>query len=68
MGVQGNSMNMQGASLVCSKCNSTLPQGAKFCMNCGEKVAPKEVYCQECGAVMPADAQFCMNCGTRRKV
>jgi len=37
-------------------------------MNCGEKVAPKEVYCQECGAVMPADAQFCMNCGTRRNV
>jgi ribosomal protein L40E len=68
MGVQGNSMNMQGASLVCSKCNSPLPQGAKFCMNCGEKVAPKEVYCQECGAVMPADAQFCMNCGTRRNV
>ena len=68
MGVQGDSMNTQGASLVCSKCNSPLPQGAKFCMNCGEKVTPKEVYCQECGAVMPANAQFCMNCGTRRNV
>jgi len=68
MGVQGDSMNTHGASLVCSKCNSPLPQGAKFCMNCGEKVTPKEVYCQECGAVMPANAQFCMNCGTRRNV
>ena len=68
MGVQGDSMNTQGASLVCSKCNSPLPQGAKFCMNCGEKVTPKEVYCQECGAVMPANAQFCLNCGTRRNV
>lgn len=68
MGVQGDSMNTQGASLVCSKCNSPLPQGAKFCMNCGEKVTPKEVYCQECGAVMPANAQFCMNCGTRRNI
>ena len=68
MGVQGDSMNTQGASLVCRKCNSPLPQGAKFCMNCGEKVTPKEVYCQECGAVMPANAQFCMNCGTRRNV
>lgn len=66
--MQNSAMNMQGASLVCSKCNSPLPQGAKFCMNCGEKVTPKEVYCQECGAVMPANAQFCMNCGTRRNV
>ena len=55
--------------MYCKQCGNFVDENKdKFCMNCGEKVTPKEVYCQECGAVMPANAQFCMNCGTRRNV
>jgi len=46
----------------CPKCQHENPAGAKFCMECGEKL---ENLCPECGAKLPAEAKFCMECGAR---
>lgn len=55
-------------SLVCKKCGQELTPGAKFCLNCGEKVATGN-RCPECGATIPAGAKFCPECGaTMQKV
>lgn len=55
------------AGKVCSKCNAKLPDNAKFCLECGEKVAQataEEVLCPSCGEKGPK-GKFCMNCGSK---
>ena len=47
---------------ICSGCATDLPDGARFCMNCGTPVAP--AGCSGCGAPLVAEARFCMQCGT----
>lgn len=50
----------------CAKCGATLPANAKFCLECGEKVAPaipdNMIACPECGNVV-AKGKFCPECG-----
>lgn len=49
----------------CAKCGAALPNGAKFCLECGEKVVDiKEghIICPKCGEQVPK-AKFCLNCG-----
>ncbi len=46
----------------CANCGTTNPDGAKFCLNCGTKLAQ---ICPACGTELPADAKFCLNCGHR---
>lgn len=50
----------------CEKCGATLPQNAKFCLECGEKVAPPVpegmIVCPECGKTV-AKGKFCLECG-----
>ena len=49
----------------CAKCGSVLPKNAKFCLECGEKVAPANadtVVCPECGKTV-AKGKFCPECG-----
>ena len=50
----------------CAKCGATLPANAKFCLECGEKVAPaipdNMVVCPECGNTV-AKGKFCPECG-----
>ena len=50
----------------CAKCGATLPVNAKFCLECGEKVAPAipadMVVCPECGNAV-AKGKFCPECG-----
>lgn len=50
----------------CAKCGATLPQNAKFCLECGEKVAPAisadMIVCPECGNTV-AKGKFCPECG-----
>jgi membrane protease subunit (stomatin/prohibitin family) len=48
----------------CASCNTPNPGGAKFCMGCGQPVAPAVKHCTECGNEMPGAAKFCANCGT----
>ena len=55
----------------CTFCGSDIPNGAKFCNSCGNKVeAP--VYnqvsmkiCPNCGAQIAEDCLFCTSCGYR---
>ena len=50
----------------CMKCGAPLPQNAKFCLECGEKVAPtfpeNMVVCPEYGSTV-AKGKFCLECG-----
>ena len=48
----------------CTGCGKDLPQGAKFCLECGTKVAVKPV-CTGCGKELPPEAKFCLECGTK---
>jgi len=50
---------------VCASCQAPNPAGAKFCMGCGQALAPAVHHCTECGTELPANAKFCSGCGTR---
>ena len=53
------------ATAKCAKCGAILPANAKFCLECGEKVAPVSadtVVCPECGKTI-AKGKFCPECG-----
>lgn len=62
--------NMQAApvnnqqSTICSACQTPNPASAKFCVNCGQKLASEE-HCPECGSVVVKGAKFCPNCGKK---
>ena len=44
----------------CPSCQAAVPEGAKFCMACGNSLFAS---CPECGTELPAQARFCLNCG-----
>lgn len=47
----------------CAKCGSPLPANAKFCLECGEKVALADmVVCPACGNTV-SKGKFCPECG-----
>lgn len=54
----------QHNNLICSKCNSIIPAGSKFCLECGERVN-LELKCPNCKEKLLPNAKFCMNCGTK---
>ena len=45
----------------CTSCSVDLPEGARFCFNCGATQAAP--VCTSCGAQLVAGARFCMSCG-----
>jgi membrane protease subunit (stomatin/prohibitin family) len=53
------------AGPVCASCQAANPAGARFCMGCGQPLAPAVAHCTECGAELPTGARFCAGCGTR---
>jgi membrane protease subunit (stomatin/prohibitin family) len=53
------------AGAVCASCEAPNPAGARFCMGCGQAMAPAVQHCSECGTELPAGAHFCAACGTR---
>ena len=53
------------AGPVCASCQAANPAGARFCMGCGQPLAPAVLHCTECGTELPAGAHFCSGCGTR---
>ncbi len=49
----------------CAKCGAKLPESAKFCLECGEKVASTSgdiVVCPQCNNTVPK-GKFCPECG-----
>lgn len=53
------------APFKCAKCGAVLPSGAKFCLECGEKVASVSadvVVCPDCGKTV-TKGKFCPECG-----
>jgi membrane protease subunit (stomatin/prohibitin family) len=53
------------AKATCVKCGAALPQDAKFCLECGEKIVPADgkIICPFCGVKTPC-GKFCMECGS----
>jgi len=53
----------QTQTVSCSKCGNTLPQNAKFCLECGQPVlSENEIICPSCGTKTPK-GKFCLECG-----
>ena len=51
------------AELKCAKCGVVLPDNAKFCLECGEKVAQLDtIVCPECEKTV-VKGKFCPECG-----
>lgn len=49
----------------CPSCGKPLPENAKFCLECGQKVenlADNQMLCPKCGVKTPK-GKFCMECG-----
>ena len=44
----------------CPRCQHGNPPQAKFCLECGARLAQK---CGQCGTELPAGAKFCLECG-----
>jgi membrane protease subunit (stomatin/prohibitin family) len=54
----------QPVGVACAACHTSNPASAKFCMSCGQAMAPAVRHCTECGTELPAGARFCASCGT----
>ena len=52
----------QASGSVCPSCGQAVQPGAKFCMNCGAKLA---AVCPSCGQPIQPGAKFCMFCGQK---
>jgi class 3 adenylate cyclase/tetratricopeptide (TPR) repeat protein len=46
----------------CPRCGTENPDGAKFCLDCGSKLA---ALCPQCGTALPPQARFCTECGAQ---
>jgi len=62
MGAQGRGATAPaGTSVACPKCQSLVPEGSKFCANCGTAMVASA--CPKCRATVPPGARFCAACG-----
>lgn len=62
--MQNQPNGMPPGAMQCAKCQSSIPAGSKFCLECGERVNT-ELFCPNCGEKLPGNAKFCMKCGTK---
>ena len=53
----------QADGVACPSCKTILPKGAKFCFECGMKLAGNT--CPSCGNPIVAGAKFCLECGQK---
>jgi len=49
--------------VACPKCNAMVPEGTKFCVQCGGPM-PVAATCPKCQSVVAPGSKFCGNCGT----
>lgn len=55
----------QTATVPCIACGKQIPQGSKFCPECGAAQTPQQKTCANCGAKLEASAKFCPECGQK---
>lgn len=59
----------QVAMIACTQCHNQVPEGTKFCPQCGGKIVPPApagtVACPNCGKAVPEGTKFCPECGTK---
>ncbi|MEG1526454.1 MAG: SPFH domain-containing protein [Erysipelotrichaceae bacterium] len=63
--VSGATIGTNASNYICNKCGKNLPQGAKFCLECGQKIdqtEKNEIICPNCGA-KTTKGKFCTECG-----
>jgi class 3 adenylate cyclase/tetratricopeptide (TPR) repeat protein len=48
--------------ITCPRCDTTNPDGARFCLNCGAALTQN---CPNCHTTLPLAARFCFNCGQK---
>ena len=49
---------------ICPSCQNPVPQDAKFCQSCGNKMeAPTPKFCPQCGNPCAEGTRFCSSCG-----
>ncbi len=61
--LQGFQPTPAAATVRCASCGAVLPEGAKFCLECGQKVIPADrVICPVCGNAV-VKGKFCPECG-----
>ncbi|MDO8475150.1 MAG: adenylate/guanylate cyclase domain-containing protein [Candidatus Rokubacteria bacterium] len=46
--------------MICPACRHDNPERAKFCLECGQRLA---AACPQCGTELPPAAKFCLECG-----
>ena len=54
-------MNIE-TRMQCPDCKARVPDGAKFCDQCGHALAR---LCPDCGAAIAPTANFCAECGSK---
>lgn len=66
-GMLNKSINaFEEKDIYCEHCGTKLPRNARFCLNCGNPIKPKDcLKCQCCGADLPANSKFCLQCGEK---
>lgn len=52
------------SATTCTACGAAMPNGAKFCPECGAKAAAAK-FCPECGSKITGSAKFCPECGKK---
>ncbi len=56
--------NQTSKNRVCPNCNATIGARAKFCPECGQRLA---ITCPDCGTEIKPNAKFCPECGRKLK-
>ncbi|MDE6724347.1 MAG: zinc ribbon domain-containing protein, partial [Ruminiclostridium sp.] len=62
---ESESTPAESSSASCPKCGAALPENAKFCLSCGEKIQKPDsdmIVCPGCGKTVPK-GKFCFECG-----
>ena len=62
---QSNAQTVYTQKKSCPKCGAAIPEGSKFCLECGEKIETipdNMVICAECGKTV-LKGKFCPECG-----
>jgi len=47
----------------CQNCGAQMPDGIKFCQECGKPLEQKKNVCPKCNIELPDNSKFCSECG-----